>query len=95
MRKKLTNQTCEPETINLLEFLGEGLIRTLEDRPIEVEFRFADGSCTFEISQKHPWYKELKRRRDQQIEVLRVSLRAKPAVEEITQKERGAAQLSR
>ena len=65
----------EIKTINLFEFLGEGLIRKLEAQPIQVEFSFADVSRTVEITKKHPWYKQLKRRREEQIDALRAKLR--------------------
>jgi hypothetical protein len=69
----------KPETANLFEFLGEDLIRKLEERPIQIEIHFADGSRTFEITKKDRWYKQLKQRRDQQIEALRTRLRTKLA----------------
>jgi hypothetical protein len=61
----------EVKCVDLFAFLGERLIRKIEERPIMVEFRFADGTTrTFEIPKKHPWHKELNRRR---IEHLRAS----------------------
>jgi hypothetical protein len=72
MRKK---RQPEVKTVNLFEFLGESLIGKLEEQPITVEFLFADGSRTVEITKKDRSYKQLNEQRQQRIAALRSSLR--------------------
>ena len=80
---------AETRMINLFEFLGEGLIRKLEEQPIQIEIHFADCARTFDVPKKHPWYKELKRRRDSQIASLRAKREAWRRWSEPLKKTRG------
>jgi hypothetical protein len=72
--------STEPESVNLGEFLADRMIAKLESEPITVELLLADGPITMEVLPTHPWFKELNRRRIEQIRALRakLSLTTKP-----------------
>jgi hypothetical protein len=63
-------------SVNLFEWLADGMIRKLEEQPITVTVHLADGSIEMPIPPKHPWYKELNRRRTEQVQRLRASFKA-------------------
>jgi hypothetical protein len=63
---------AELRSVNLFEFLGESMLRKIEDAPIEVRLIFADGERTFQLQKGDPWHKTLSQRR---AEALRQSLR--------------------
>lgn len=62
------DKPTKTETVNLYEFLAERIISKAEEQPATVDVRFADGTVrTFEIPPKHPWFKELNRRRTERV----------------------------
>jgi hypothetical protein len=63
------------KSVNLFEWIGERMIQRIESEPITVDVRCADGTITMEIPPKHPWYKELSRRRTEQVQQLRASFK--------------------
>lgn len=67
-------------SVNLGEFLAGRMIAKIEAQPITIEYRLSDGTITEEITEKHPWYKELNRRRNEQVQRLRESLKVKPEI---------------
>lgn len=69
--------TTEPISVDLFEFLGERMIRNIEEQPITVTVQLSDGSIEMPIGSKHPWFKELSRRKAEQVKHLRASLKTK------------------
>ena len=59
--------TTEPASVDLFEWLGERMIRNIEEQPITVTVHLSGGSIEMPIGPKHPWYKELNRRRTEQV----------------------------
>ena len=70
------SEAPEVKSVDLFEWLAECMIRKIEEQPITVDVRLADGTITMEIPKKHPWYKELNRRRTER---LRASFKSAPA----------------
>ncbi len=68
-------------TANVFDFLANRLIAGIESAPITVEYILSGGSVTEEITEKHPWYKELSRRKAEQVKSLRASWEATEAAQ--------------
>jgi hypothetical protein len=74
----MSGEPVPAQAKNLFQYLGERMISKIEDAPIEVVFRFADGTRTVQIEKRHPWHKELSRRRAENLcQSLRRSLGGK------------------
>jgi hypothetical protein len=69
--------TTEPVSVDLFEWIGESMLRNIEEQPITVTVRLSDGSIEMPIGPKHPWFKELSRRKTEQVKRLRASLKTK------------------
>ncbi len=74
----MSTKPVEPVFVNLGEFLIKRAIERIEADPITVELLLSDGAVTMEVPPKHPWYKELNRRRTEQIRELRARLSKNP-----------------
>jgi hypothetical protein len=66
----------EFKTVNLAEFLTNRMIQRIESAPLSVTVRLSDGEIEMPIGPKHPWFKELSRRKTEQVTRLRASLKA-------------------
>jgi hypothetical protein len=67
--------TTEPASVDLFEWLGERMIRNIEEQPITVTVHLSDGSIEMPIGPKHPWFKELNARKTEQLKRLRASFK--------------------
>jgi hypothetical protein len=79
-------------SVNLFEWLADGMIRKLEEQPITVTVHLADGSIEMPIPPKHPWFKELNARKTEQLKRLRASFNPgdhKPSLKSKPKKESG------
>jgi hypothetical protein len=70
--------STEPASVDLFDFLAERMIRKIEEEPITVTVHLSDGSIEIPIGPKHRWFKELNRRRAEQIRALRATLSQNP-----------------
>lgn len=61
------NKATEVQSVDLFEWLAEGMIRKVEEQPIIVDLQLVGGSVTVEIPKKHPWFKELNRQRTERL----------------------------
>jgi hypothetical protein len=68
----------EVKSVDLFEWLADGMIRKLEEQPITVTVHLSDGSIEMPIPPKHPWFKELNARKTEQVERLRAKLSKGP-----------------
>lgn len=68
----------EIKTVKLGEFLVNRMIERIEAEPITVTVHLSDGSIEMPIPPKHPWFKELNRRRVEQVNALRAKLSQNP-----------------
>jgi hypothetical protein len=69
--------TTEPDvkSVDLFKWIGERMIQRIEEQPITVDVRLTDGTITMEIPPGHPWFKELSRRKAEQVQHLRASFK--------------------
>jgi hypothetical protein len=74
----MNTKPVETVFVNLGEFLIKRAIERIEAEPLTVTVHLTDGTIEMPIGPKHPWFKELNRRRTEQINVLRAKLSQNP-----------------